>query len=116
MKKKLGFIGFALVISCSAASAGEGFTEIFFGQYLQRTEGVTIGAGDAKQVNSAAEIPDPWPRNVQNRRIQANGARMTGAIQRYQDVKKLKEAPPPIPPLGLNYGVVFGAPAMAPGQ
>jgi hypothetical protein len=53
-------------------------------QYFQRTDTITMSAGNAKEVNSTIHIIDPWPPYVGNRRIPANGARMTGAIQRYQ--------------------------------
>jgi hypothetical protein len=65
-------------------------------QYLQRTDTITVGAGDAKEVNAATHIIDPWPRNVRNKHIPANGQRMVGAIERYRDVSKLSDAPPPI--------------------
>jgi hypothetical protein len=59
---------------------------------------VTASAGNAKSVNSAAHIIDPWPPYVANRRIPGNGARMVGAIERYKDVKKLQEAAPTLKP------------------
>ncbi len=130
MKKRIGLIAFAGVLSCCPASAGDGFIEMFFGQYLQRTDAVTVGAGDAKEVNSATQTIDPWPPKVRDKAIPANGQRMTAAIQRYQDVRKLREAPPPIPPLGIYPGGVIaygssmsggltgssGAPVTAAGQ
>lgn len=64
--------------------------------YLQRTDTITAGAGDAKEVNAATHMIDPWPRNVRNKQIPANGQRMVGAIERYRDVSKLDEAPKPI--------------------
>jgi hypothetical protein len=67
-----------------------------FEQYFQRKNGVTFSGGNAKEVNSATHIIDPWPRYVRNTRIPANGERMSGAIQRYRDVSKLPQAPRPI--------------------
>lgn len=67
-----------------------------FEQYFARKNGVTLGAGNAKSVNSATHIIDPWPRYVGNARIPANGQRMSGAVERYRDVSKLPEAPRPI--------------------
>ena len=63
-------------------------------RYHHRSETIVVGAGDAKNVNAASEMLDPWPPYVRNRSLPANGSRMTGAIQRYEDVRKLKEAPP----------------------
>jgi hypothetical protein len=48
------------------------------------------------------EMLDPWPPYVRNRSIPANGSRMTGAIQRYEDVRKIKEAAPTLPPEAIN--------------
>jgi hypothetical protein len=101
--KKIGYlIAFAVPFAASGALAGDWAAEEIFGPYLQRTEGVTLGAGDAMHVNAASQILNPWPRNVRNRLIPANGQRMAGAIQRYQDVKKLREAPPPLSPEAIS--------------
>jgi hypothetical protein len=53
-------------------------------QYVARTDTVTLSAGNAKDVNAATHVIDPWPRYVKNRRIGGNGERMVGAVQRYQ--------------------------------
>jgi hypothetical protein len=53
-------------------------------QYFHRSDTITLSAGNAKDVNAATHVIDPWPRNVHNRRIPANGERMVGAVQRYQ--------------------------------
>lgn len=82
----------ALLMLPSAAHAWDDFFYSWREPYQQRVEGVTIGAGNAAAVNAATHIIDPWPPYVHNRRIPANGARMVGAIVRYQDVKKLDEA------------------------
>lgn len=91
MTKTAAAIAVALLMLPSAAHAWDDFFYTWKQPYQQRVEGVTIGAGDAKSVNSATHIIDPWPPYVHNRRIPANGARMVGAIQRYKDVTKLDE-------------------------
>jgi hypothetical protein len=53
-------------------------------QYVNRSDTVTLSAGNAKNVNAATHVIDPWPRYVGNRRIRGNGERMVGAVQRYQ--------------------------------
>ena len=53
-------------------------------QYLHRSDTVTLSAGNAKEVNAATHVIDPWPRRVANRRIRGNGERMVGAVQRYK--------------------------------
>jgi hypothetical protein len=98
MMKIGGLIALAVAVASCNAWAGEGFFDDFISPYLQRAEGVTLGAGDAKQVNAAAEIINPWPGHVRDRRIPANGQRMVGAIQRYQDVKKSRETQAPLAP------------------
>ena len=67
-----------------------------FAQYFERKDGVTVGAGNSKAVNSATHVIDPWPRYVGNMRIPGDGQRMSGAIERYRDVTKLPLAPAPI--------------------
>ena len=85
--------GQAAVICCLALPWDDPFE-----QYFQRKDTVTLGAGNAKAVNSATHVIDPWPRNVGNTRIPGNGERMVGAIERYRDVSKLPKAPKPIAP------------------
>ncbi len=96
------FIAAAAALATGDARAGESALDDLFAGYFQRTEGVTLGAGDAKQANAAAQIIDPWPRNVRNRYIPANGQRMVGGIQRYQDTKKLRETPPSLAPEAIS--------------
>lgn len=56
--------------------------------YLQRLDTQTSSSGDAQRVNTVTHMETPWPRNVRNRRIPANGERMVGAVRRYQDGNK----------------------------
>jgi hypothetical protein len=84
-----------------------------FEQYFQRKDTVTLGAGNARAVNSATHVIDPWPRYVRNTRIPGDGGRMAGAVERYRDVSKLPRAPKPIAPeLGAttNFQVPSGQP------
>jgi hypothetical protein len=90
----------ALLVCCAAHA----WDQDPFAQYLQRSTKITLGAGNAKEVNAATHVIDPWPPNVGNRRIPANGERMVGAIERYQDVRRLRQGPlplsNPVPPFG----------------
>ena len=52
--------------------------------YVQRTDTVTLGAGNAQDVNTATHTIDPWPRYAGDRRIPGNGTRMVGAVERYE--------------------------------
>ena len=76
----------------------------FFEPYLERIEGVTTSAGNAKDINAVTHMIDPWPRNVRNRRIPANGERMVGAVERYRR-GRLQFAAPPITPLYNTTGL-----------
>jgi hypothetical protein len=83
-----------------------------FAQYLQRSEKITLSAGNAKEVNAATHVIDPWPPYVGNRRIPGNGQRMVGAIQRYQNVSRIPQAPRPIfTPVPSGGGGGGGVPA-----
>jgi hypothetical protein len=53
-------------------------------QYFERKDTIVSGAGDAKNVNTATHIIDPWPRYIGNRRIPMNGERAAGAVERYR--------------------------------
>jgi hypothetical protein len=99
----------AVLLSCAA----QAWDQDPFAQYLQRSNKITLSAGNAKEVNAATHVIDPWPPYVGNRRIPGNGQRMVGAIQRYKDVYKLPLAPrpifTPIPPGGGGGGGPPGA-------
>jgi len=95
-------VGIALLLGGSAASAGERVLDDFFSTYVQRNEGVTRDAGDAAAANAATHVIDPWPPSAGQRRIPANGERMTGAIERYRDVRKLPQTPAPIAPVPIG--------------
>ena len=78
-----------------------------FNEYIQRSDTITFGAGEAKEVNSATHVIDPWPPYVGNRRIPGNGERMSDAVQRYRDVSKLPQAPRPISPATGDTGIAY---------
>ncbi|HZP69415.1 MAG TPA: hypothetical protein VFB29_05670 [Pseudolabrys sp.] len=114
--KVFASLGFALTLLSSAPPALAGEYEYdFFGLYLQRRDGVTPDAGNAKAVNTVTHFIDPWRPYVRNRRIPANGERMVGAVERYRDVRKSSGAAPtlshPTTPQGGSSG---GAGAAAP--
>jgi hypothetical protein len=55
-----------------------------FARYVQRSDKITLSAGDAEHVNATTHTIDPWPPGVGDRRIPANGERMVRAIERYR--------------------------------
>jgi len=80
MMKITPIIALVALAATSNCWAGEGL----FDQYFVRSDSITLDAGNAKDVNAAIHVIDPWPRGSANRRIPANASRMTGAIQRYR--------------------------------
>ena len=67
-------------------------------QYVQRADKVTLTAGNAQEVNTHIQETDPWPPNVGNTRIAADGKRMADAVYRYG----CNAAAPPAAPLGAT--------------
>jgi hypothetical protein len=69
--------------------------------YLARRDTVSLGAGDAKEVNAVTHTIDPWSPNARNTEIHQEGDRAAVAIQRYQQNKS-------IPPVGPNTTTISG--------
>jgi hypothetical protein len=74
------------LMSGSGARAGDLWYE-FAEPYLQRIEGVTASAGNAKDVNAVSHMIDPWPHYVHNRRIPGSGERMAVVVGRYRQAR-----------------------------
>ena len=69
----IGSAAFAASLTCSGAWAWD---QDPAAQYFERKDTIVSGAGDARDVNAATHIIDPWPRYVGNRRIPGNGDRI----------------------------------------
>jgi hypothetical protein len=67
----------------AALSLG-GCYEYTSAQYLHRTDTITMSAGNAKAINDATHVIDPWNRKVANPRIPDNGDRAARVIARYR--------------------------------
>jgi hypothetical protein len=52
-------------------------------RYFQRSDTITMSAGDAKQVNAVTHTIHPWPYYVGDRRIAADARRAGAAVTRY---------------------------------
>src|SRR6478672_7432645 len=52
-------------------------------RYFQRSDTLTLSAGDAKQANAVTHTINPWPRNVGDRRIAYDARRVGAAVTRY---------------------------------
>ena len=77
-----------------------------FDRYAQRTDRITLSAGDAKEVNAATHMLTPWPPGVGDRAIPADGARIQRALDRY---RREARPPDPLPDIGLG-GTPIGTP------
>ena len=78
-------VAFAVLVGGSfAGSAALAWDQEPFAMYFQRSDKITLWEGDAKAVNSATHVIDPWPRYVGNRRIPGNGDRLSRAVERYR--------------------------------
>ena len=53
--------------------------------YLDRNDGVTNFAGDAKAINEAKQTVDPWNRNAYNNNIEGDGQRLGSTAKRYKE-------------------------------
>jgi hypothetical protein len=76
-----------------------------FQRYVQRTDRITMSAGDAKEVNAVTHMYTPWPRGVSDRRIVTDGARMEHALERY---RRGAEPPDSMPNVPQDYGLKIG--------
>jgi len=52
-------------------------------RYFQRSDSITMTAGDAKQVNAVTHTIHPWPRYVSDTRIATDARRTSAAVTRY---------------------------------
>jgi hypothetical protein len=100
MTKLTGLAGLISLMAVGVAHAGEDypFLDELTG-YAQRIDTLSVVSGDARNVNAATQIINPWPLYARDRRIPANGQRMVGAIDRYQNPKLLGAQAPTLSPI-----------------
>ena len=103
-------IAFVVLIAASFAgsAAALAWDQDPFAMYFQRSDKITLWEGDAKAVNAATHVIDPWPRYVGNRRIPVNGDRLSRAVERYRQGSYRQPAPPISPYLYGAGGGGFG--------
>ena len=53
-----------------------------FSDYLQRSQGIALGAGNANEANEAIQTITPWPPYAGYRRIPTQGRHAADAIER----------------------------------
>jgi hypothetical protein len=98
-------VAFVVLVGGSlASSAALAWDQNPFAMYFQRSDSITLWEGDAKAVNSATHVIDPWPRYVGNRRIPVNGDRLSRAVERYRQGSYRQPAPPISPYMGSGAG------------
>jgi len=103
-------VAFAALVGSSLASAAAlAWDQNPFAMYFQRSDKITLWEGDAKAVNTATHVIDPWPRYVGNRRIPGNGDRLSRAVERYRLGSYRQPAPPLSPYFIGGYGGAGGA-------
>ncbi len=102
-------VAFVVLVGGSlASSAAFAWDQEPLAIYFHRSDKITLGEGDAKAVNAATHIIDPWPRYVGNRRIPGNGDRLSRAVERYRQGSYRQPAPPISPYLYGAGGGGFG--------
>ncbi len=92
MKKLACLVLASLLAVPASAMAQEIIWDGPLSEYGQRMDSVTLGAGNAKEANSAIHTVDPSPPAARNRNIPGSGERLSRTIRRYQDVTKVTEA------------------------
>jgi hypothetical protein len=101
--RKMGRLASLTLISALALGLGGCMhAEDPLTQYTQRTDKVTLSAGNSNAANLAIHTIDPWPRASANRYVPANGQRMADAYERYRDVSKVQARAPMISPVQMN--------------
>ncbi|MFB6420498.1 MULTISPECIES: hypothetical protein [Bradyrhizobium] len=65
-------------------------------RYFQRSDTITMSAGDAKQVNAATHTITPWPRYVGDTRIATDARRAGSAVTRYGTLRQPTDQLPDI--------------------
>jgi hypothetical protein len=101
----ISWAAFAASLTCSGAWAWD---QDPAAQYFERKDTIVSGAGDAKDVNAATHIIDPWPRNVGNRHIPGNGQRMAGAVERYRTDRPWATPCPITPTFDIQFAGIYG--------
>ena len=74
-------------------------------RYFQRSDTITLSAGDAKQANAVTHTINPWPSYVGDRRIVVGAAKTGGAIARYRSGTQPRDPLPAVSLPGLPLGL-----------
>src|SRR5579863_5024354 len=66
-------------------------------RYFQRSDTITMSAGDAKEANAVTHTINPWPRYVGDRRIASDARRVGAAVTRYSNTTQPVDQLPNLP-------------------
>ena len=72
---------FLAVITLGSCNGLAGHDEM--DRYFQRSDTITLSAGDAKQTNAVTHTIHPWPPYVGDRRIISDARRVGSGVTRY---------------------------------
>ncbi|TIN14888.1 MAG: hypothetical protein E5Y51_20645 [Mesorhizobium sp.] len=86
-KLLLVFLGTGLLGGCAA-------------DYLNNYDTMTLASGDSQKANQLLQTVDPYNPASNNTKIEGDGARSVGVVQKY----KLPPAPSPPPNITVNVG------------
>jgi hypothetical protein len=67
-------------------------------RYFQRSDTITMSAGNAKEVNAVTHTINPWPGYVGDRRIAYDARRVGAAVTRYSTTTRPVDQLPDIGP------------------
>jgi len=101
-------IGWAAFAATLAGSGAWAWDQDPAAQYFERKDTIVSGAGDARDVNAATHIIDPWPPYVGNRQIPANGDRMSRVIERYRTDRPWATPCPITPTFDIQFAGIYG--------
>lgn len=76
-------------------------------RYFQRSDTITLSAGDAKQRNAVTHTINPWPPYVGDRRIVTDARRTGSAVTRYGSTQRPVDQ---LPNIGLQGQAIGQAP------
>jgi len=86
-KLLLVLLGTSLLAGCAA-------------DYLHNYDTMTLAAGDSQKANQLLQTVDPYNPASNNTKIEGDGARSVGVIQKY----KIPPTPPPATNMTVNVG------------
>ena len=98
-------IALTVLVGSLGSSGASAWDQDPFAIYFQRSDTITLGAGNARDVNAVTHMIDPWPRYVGNRNIPVSGDRLSRAVERYRTGSYRQPAPMIYSPYGTTIGI-----------